>query len=69
MKKHNIWMIIGCALPLLLIFFLPLFGAGRENLLFVFLILCFGMHLLMMTGHKRDGGDESHKKGGPHGSH
>jgi len=45
MKSHHIWMIIGCALPLLLIFFLPLFGAGGGELLFVFLIICFVAHL------------------------
>ncbi|MCF8052020.1 MAG: hypothetical protein K9L59_12335 [Desulfobacterales bacterium] len=52
MKSHHIWMIIGCVLPLLLIFFLPLFGAGGGELLFVFIVLCFVLHLLMMGGHK-----------------
>jgi hypothetical protein len=33
MKNHNIWMIIGCVLPLLLIFFLPLFGVESGGLL------------------------------------
>ena len=72
MKNHNIWMIIGCVLPLLLIFFLPLFGAGGGELLFIFLVLCFGVHLLMMGGHKNHGndGDNDSRKGGKHdGSH
>jgi len=64
MKNHNLWMILGCVLPLLLIFFLPLFGAGGGEFLFLFLILCFGMHLLMMGGHGKD--DDKPGKGGGH---
>lgn len=59
MKNHNFLMIIGCALPLLLIFFLPVFGAAGGEILFLFLILCFGMHLLMM----------GHRGGNHHGNH
>lgn len=67
MKNHNIWMIIGCVLPLLFIFFLPLFGVGGGGLLFLFLILCFGMHLLMMGKHKdHENGDKGSRKGGGH---
>ena len=51
MTKHNIRMIIGCVLPLLLIFILPLFGVGSGVTLFIFIILMFGCHLLMMGGH------------------
>lgn len=67
MKNHHIWMIIACVLPLLLIFFLPLFGAGGGELFFIFLILCFGAHLLMMGLHKNHGnGNENSRKGGSH---
>ncbi len=67
MKNHHIWMIVACVLPLLLIFFLPLFGAGSGELLFVFLILCFGGHLLMMGRHKNHGnGDDESRKGDSH---
>ena len=61
MKNHNLWMIVACVVPLLLIFFLPVFGATGGESLFLFLILCFGMHLLMM-GHHGDHGhhDEDH---------
>jgi len=71
MKSHHIWMIIGCVVPLLLIFFLPFFGVGSGELLFVFLLLCFGAHLLMMGGHKHKGNgeDETRKGEGHHGSH
>lgn len=71
MKIQRIWMIIGCILPLLLIFFLPLLGAGSGEILFIFLILCFGAHLLIMGYHKNNGNgdDETPKGGGHHGNH
>ena len=50
MKGHTFWMILACLIPLALFFLLPLFGLGSGNLLFVFLILCFVVHLLMMRG-------------------
>jgi preprotein translocase subunit SecY len=61
-------MLIGCLLPLLLIFVLPLFGVGSGVSLFIFIILMFGCHLLMMgrhgkhehTEHEKEAGRESH---------
>lgn len=53
MNSHTIRMLIGCLLPLLLIFILPLFGVGEGVTLFIFIILMFGCHLLMMGGHGR----------------
>ena len=49
--KHSLWMLIGCLLPALLIFVLPMFGIGNGVSLFFFIILMFGCHLLMMRGH------------------
>lgn len=70
MKNHYTWMILGCILPLLLIFFLPFFGAGSGELLFVFIVFCFGIHLLMMGHHpNHDNGNHNPKGGGDHGSH
>jgi hypothetical protein len=68
--KHHWMMIIGCVLPLILIFLLPLFGVGTGLLLFLFLILCFGLHLVMMVrgGHKHDENDKKNQ-GGSHGKH
>jgi len=51
MKNHSLWIIIGCTLPLLLIFVLPVFGVKGGSSLFIFIILMFGCHLLMMRGH------------------
>ena len=51
LNGHTVKMLIGCLLPLLLIFVLPLFGIGEGVTMFIFIILMFGCHLLMMGGH------------------
>lgn len=67
MNGHAVRMLIGCLLPLLLIFVLPLFGVGSGVTLFAFIILMFGCHLLMRghgkhehTEHDEEAGHESH---------
>ena len=57
MNKHGLWMIIGCALPLLLILLMPLFGISSKFSVPVFIMLMFGCHLLMMGRH----GKHQHK--------
>mgnify|MGYP000912647375 CR=1 FL=1 len=49
--KHFLHMLIGCGLPILLIFVLPLFGVTEGVTLAVFIVLMFSCHLLMMRGH------------------
>ncbi len=68
--KHHLGMVICCLLPMALIFLLPLFGIRSGPLLFLFLILCFGLHLVMMAkgGHKHDGNGKD-DQGGSHGEH
>ena len=51
MKKHIIWMIIGCGLPLLLIFFAPALGLGNDISLFIFIAAMFACHLFMPMHH------------------
>lgn len=51
MNKHIIWMIIGCAAPLLLIFLAPVFGLSSNLSLLIFIIVMFGCHLLMPMHH------------------
>lgn len=65
MNKHTILHLLGCALPLLLIFALPIIGFSGEAVIFVFIIAMFACHLLMMGGHGHDHG-RSHKKHGRH---
>lgn len=60
-KGHIIWMIIGCILPLLLIFFAPALGLGSGSSLFIFILFMFACHLLMPMhghgGHRHNGQD------------
>jgi hypothetical protein len=78
-KKHGLWMILGCTLPLLLVFVLPLLGISGGGSLFIFIILMFACHLFMMGGHSGHGEHSEHermehnvhkeKKEGGHGCH
>ncbi|QED37148.1 hypothetical protein FK178_05230 [Antarcticibacterium arcticum] len=56
MKNHWLWMIIGCVLPLLLIFLAPSIGLGGDVWLFTFIIVMFAIHLMMPMRH----GDHTH---------
>ena len=51
MKKHIFWMVIGCGLPLLLIFFAPALGLSSGTSLFIFIVGMFACHLLMPMHH------------------
>ncbi|MCK0190707.1 MULTISPECIES: hypothetical protein [Flavobacteriaceae] len=61
MKSHTLWMILGCVLPLLLIFIAPSIGMGENVSLFIFIILMFGCHLLM-PHHKHNHDKENNNK-------
>ena len=68
--SHTVRMLLGCLLPLLLIFVLPLFGVDEGFVLFVFILLMFACHLFMMGGHhdhEKDNGAE--RKGDSHEHH
>lgn len=63
--KHALWMVIGCVLPFLLIFLLPLLGLSAGVGLALAVVLIFACHLLMMLGHRgghhpRQGEDHAH---------
>ena len=58
--SHTLKMLIGCLLPILLIFLLPLFGVSEGVGVWLFLILMFGCHLMMMRG-GHHGHDQSKK--------
>lgn len=62
--SHALKMLLGCIVPILLIFLLPLFGVGEGVTLFIFVVLMFGCHLLMMRGHGGDVHAGDGKKGG-----
>ena len=50
MNNYIIRMLIGCVLPLLLIFLLPVFGVSSTLPMTILIILMLGCHLLM--GHR-----------------
>jgi hypothetical protein len=68
MKGHGLWMLLGCLLPLFLIFVLPLLGLSGNVGTFFFIVLMFACHLMMRRGHgaHRSGSDT---REGHHGSH
>ena len=65
MKNHAIWMLVGCVLPLLLIFLLPAFGVSNTFTFIIFIILMLGCHLFMGHQHgsheEQEGDSEQHK--------
>ncbi|MAT54110.1 MAG: hypothetical protein CMN32_06480 [Saprospirales bacterium] len=50
-NKHLILMLIGCVLPLLLIFFAPALGIDGDTGLLAFILLMFLCHILMPHSH------------------
>lgn len=52
----TILMLIGCTIPLLLIFLAPALGLGESSRLLVFVVLMFACHLLMPhhSGHRHE---------------
>ena len=55
-------MIIGCLVPLLLIFILPLFGIKGNYIFLIFFLAMFACHFLMMGKH---GGHQHDQQGQP----
>lgn len=55
MIKHALWMLIGCVLPMMLIFLLPAFGVSNNVTMVIFIALMFACHLFM-PGHHHHGG-------------
>ncbi len=75
MKNHALMHMLGCMIPLLLIMILPSFGVSSNVTYFIFIVLMFGCHLMMLKGHghgEEHGPEEKHslEKGGEnHGGH
>lgn len=57
--KHSALHLLGCALPLLAIFLLPLFGLGGGVSLLLVIVLLFACHLFMMLGHGHEQSDHA----------
>ena len=56
-RNHMFWMVIGCTVPLLLIFLAPAIGLGGNSSLFLFIVAMFAIHLFM-PGHGVHGGHQ-----------
>ncbi len=69
MKSHRLWMIIGCTLPLLLIFVLPILGISGRVGVFIFILVMFGCHLMAMRFHGGERAGSDNERGGHHGTH
>jgi hypothetical protein len=61
-KNHMLWMILGCGIPLLVIFLAPALGIGGNTSLFLFIILMFGFHLVMPMQHGGHKHSEDHNE-------
>ena len=69
MRVHGLWMVIGCTLPLFVIFLLPLLGVSSNVGTFMFILLMFACHLLAMRGHGEERSGDRRNREGRHGSH
>lgn len=49
--SHELRMLIGCVLPVLALFLLPVLGIGGGAAVLVAIVLMFACHLLMTRGH------------------
>lgn len=61
MSKHTLWAIIGCGVPLLLLFFAPLLGLSSNITIFLFVVAIFACHILMIDHHRKGSGHENHQ--------
>ena len=65
MKNHWVWMVIGCGVPLLLIFLAPSFGIEGGSPFLIFIIAMFAIHLFMphgAHGHNENSQNHNQKK-------
>jgi len=58
--NHTIRMLVGCLVPLALLFLLPLFGVGSGLTLLLFVGLMFMCHMMMLGGHGHSHGHRKH---------
>lgn len=60
MNRHILGMIIGCGVPLLLLFVAPSIGMSSNVTLFLFIVAMFACHLFMIRHHRKGPGDTGH---------
>ena len=62
MKNHGLWMIIGCVLPMLLIFILPAVGLSAQAVFAIGIMLMFACHLMMLRHHRGEDGQDERRR-------
>jgi|GEM_PF-1139702 len=67
--KHGMTHILGCLIPIALIFLLPALGFSSGVTFTVFFILMFACHLFMMGGHPHGGGEPDETDASPETNH
>ncbi len=55
---HTLRVLLGCLVPLLLLFLLPLIGLGEGVTLVIAIVLMFACHLFMIGDHQHTHADE-----------
>jgi len=68
-RNHLFWMLVGCTVPLLLIFLAPALGLGDNLSLLLFIGFMFACHLFMPHGHGDHQHNNSSKKDTSHEQH
>lgn len=62
LSKHMLIMLVGCGLPLLLIFFAPALGISGNASFLILIILMFACHLFMPMHHGSRGKHDDHNQ-------
>lgn len=63
--RHTLLHLLGCLIPLALLFILPaVFGVGPGVTFTIFFVLMFACHLFMLRGHGGDHGNSSAPRSG-----
>ena len=65
--NHMLKMMLACAIPLLVISLLPVFGIKSDYTVFIFVALMIMCHLFMMSGHGHEHKKKDETKEGKHG--
>jgi len=53
--KHGFLHLLGCLIPIALVFLLPALGFSSSSTFTIFVLLMFACHLLMVSGHPQGG--------------
>ncbi len=56
--KHGLLHILGCLIPIAVIFILPMLGVSSGTTFTLFIVLMFACHIFMMGGHSH--GEHGH---------